>query len=174
MIAASPIGPAPTMATVSPGWTCPLSTPTSYAVGRMSASMRISSSFDAVGDGVGGGVGEGHPHEFGLGAVDHVAENPSATAEALAVAALAAVAARAARRDARHEHAVADCDVLHAGADLFDGSDGFVAEDAPGGDLGHVTFQNMKVRSTDRRDVDAHDGVGVLHEDGIGDFRPGL
>ena len=40
LIAASPIGPAPTTATVSAGETRPFSTPTSYAVGTMSANIR--------------------------------------------------------------------------------------------------------------------------------------
>ena len=42
--AASPTEPAPTMATVSPGFTWPLSTPTSKLVGRMSARNRTCSS----------------------------------------------------------------------------------------------------------------------------------
>ena len=63
---------------------------------------------DAGGRRVGRGVGERHPDVLGLGAVDLVAEDPAAAAEALAVAALAAEAARAARGDARHEHPVAD------------------------------------------------------------------
>ncbi len=36
IIAANPTGPAPTIATTSPGWTLPFSTPTSKPVGRMS------------------------------------------------------------------------------------------------------------------------------------------
>jgi hypothetical protein len=42
--AASPTGPPPTIATVSPGFTCPLSTPISNPVGRMSLSMTSASS----------------------------------------------------------------------------------------------------------------------------------
>ena len=49
MIAASPIGPAPTIATVSPGSTLPFSTPTSYAVGRMSARNSTCSSLSSSG-----------------------------------------------------------------------------------------------------------------------------
>ena len=49
MIVARPIGPAPTMATVSPGCTRPLSTPTSNAVGRMSARKRTCSSVSPAG-----------------------------------------------------------------------------------------------------------------------------
>ena len=56
---------------------------------------------------VGRGVGERDADVLGLGAVDLVAEDPAAAAEALAVAALAAEPARAARGDARDEHPVA-------------------------------------------------------------------
>ena len=49
MIVARPIGPAPTIATVSPGSTRPLSTPTSYAVGRMSARKSTCSSLSSSG-----------------------------------------------------------------------------------------------------------------------------
>ena len=71
----------------------------------------------------------GHPHVLGLGAVDRVTEDPPATAEALAVAALAAEAARAARRDAGDEHPVADLHGLDPGPDRVDGADRLVAED---------------------------------------------
>jgi hypothetical protein len=49
VIADRPTGPAPTTATTSPGRTPPASTPTSYPVGRMSASMRASSSLTPSG-----------------------------------------------------------------------------------------------------------------------------
>ena len=49
MIVASPIGPAPTIATVSPGWTPPFRTPTSNAVGRMSARKSTCSSVSPSG-----------------------------------------------------------------------------------------------------------------------------
>ncbi len=49
VIAESPMGPAPTTATTSPGWTCPFKTPTSYAVGKISASISISSSLTPLG-----------------------------------------------------------------------------------------------------------------------------
>ena len=51
VIAARPIGPAPTTTTVSPGETCPLSTPTSYAVGTMSANISAASSLTVSGRG---------------------------------------------------------------------------------------------------------------------------
>src|SRR3981189_1928623 len=47
--AARPIGPAPTIATVEPGFTFPLSSPHSKPVGRMSLSMTSASSSAAAG-----------------------------------------------------------------------------------------------------------------------------
>ena len=73
----------------------------------MSASISICSSVTPGGHRVGRGVGERDPDVLGLGAVDQVAEDPAAAAEALAVAALAAEPARAAGGDARDEHPVA-------------------------------------------------------------------
>ena len=45
---------------------------------------------DALGHRVRRRVGEGYANQFGLGAVDEVAEDPAAAAEALSVATLAA------------------------------------------------------------------------------------
>ena len=78
---------------------------------------------------IGGVVGERHPDVLGLGAVDHVAEDPAAAVQALAVAALAAVPAGAAGADAGDQHAVAGADAAHAVADLLDGADRLVAQD---------------------------------------------
>ena len=164
IMAERPMGPAPDDGDHVAGRTWPLSTPTSYPVGRMSASMRMSSSADPVGHGVGRGVGERDPDVLGLGAVDLVAEDPAAAAEALAVAAFAAVAARPAGGDAGHEDPVADGDVLHPGADGLDGADGLVAEDPPVGDGGDVALQDVQVRAADRHGVDPHDGVGVVDD----------
>ena len=127
-IAARPIGPAPTIATVSPGATMPLSTPTSKEVGRMSARNSTCSSVRLVGDLVDGVVGERHARVLGLQPVDQVTEDPPATTEALPVAAFLAEATAPAGADARHEHAVARSDRGHAGSDLLDGADGLVAE----------------------------------------------
>ena len=174
MIADRPIGPAPTIATTSPGRTLPLRTPTSYPVGRMSASIRICSSVHARGYGVGRGVGERNADVLGLGSVDLVTEDPTAAAEALAVAALAAVAARAARGDARDEYVVADFDVLHAGADRLDGADGLVTDDPPIGHRGDVTLQDVQVGAADGDRIDSDDGVGVVDDDRLRDFFPRL
>ncbi len=71
---------------------------------------------DAVGDRIRGGVGEGDTDVLGLGAVDLVTEDPTATAEALAVTSVPAVAAGATRGDARNEHPITDTHV-HPDAD---------------------------------------------------------
>jgi hypothetical protein len=53
-------------------------------------------------------------------------------------------------------------DVLDAGADLLDGADRLVAEDAPVGDGGDVALEDVQVGAADGDGVDAHDGVGVV------------
>ena len=127
----------------------------------MSATISTCSSVTPVGNRVRRRVGERHPHELGLRAVDQVAEDPTATTDAQPVVTFAAEPARAARRDARHEHAVAGLHVLHAGADRFDRADRFVAEDAPVGDLGNVTLEDVQIGAADRDGVDANNGIGI-------------
>ena len=140
----------------------------------MSASIRICSSVDAGGHLVGRRVGERDPHVLGLGAVDLVAEDPAAAAEALAVAALPAEAARAARRDARDEHPVADLDRLDAGADCLDRADRLVAEDPAVGHRRDVALEDVQIGAADGDGVDADDGVGVARDRGLRDLLPGL
>ena len=107
-IAASPIGPAPTTATESPGLTRPLRTPTSYdgredvgqeqhlLVGQLGAEpcrptcRRTESSV------------------LRLNAVDGVAEDPTASAGAEPIVAFAAVRAAAAGGDAGGENAISE------------------------------------------------------------------
>ena len=103
-----------------------------------------------------------------------MAEDPAATAEALAVAALPAEAAGAARCDARHENTVADAESLDACADRFHGADRFVAEDAAVGDGGHVALQDVEVCTADRDGINANDGVGVGLERWVGHVFPCL
>ena len=123
---------------------------------------------------VGGRVGEGNADQLGLGAVDRVPEDPAAAAEALPVGALAAVPAAAAGGDAGHEDAVADPHALHAGPDGLDGADGFMAEDPAVDDGGYVALEDVEVGAADGGRVYAHDGVGVIDEDGVRDLLPGL
>ncbi len=134
----------------------------------------MSSSDAPFRDGVGGGIGERHPHIFGLGAVDEMAEAPAASTYALPVAGFAAEPAGAARGAARDEDPVADLHVLDAVADGLDGADGFVAEGSSVGHFGDVTFEDVEVRSADRGRVDLDDRVGVFDQNGLGHFLPGL
>ena len=123
---------------------------------------------------VGGRVGERHAHVLGLGAVDLVAEDPPAAAEALAVSSVPAEAARTARRDARDEHPVADLDRLDAGADCLDRPDRLVAEDPSVGHRGNVTLEDVQIGAADRDGVDADDRVGVARDRGLGYIFPSL
>ena len=131
MIAASPIGPAPTIATVSPGSTRAVQD-ADLVRGRQDVGeeqhLLVA---QLVGHLVDGRVGERHARELGLEAVDQVAEDPAAAAGAEAVVALLAEAAAPARGDARDEHAVARLERRDRGADLDDRADGLVAEDRP-------------------------------------------
>ncbi len=122
---------------------------------------------------MGGGVGKRHPDQLGLGAVDPVPEDPTATPEALAVTGLPAEPAGPARRDAGHEDPVADRDVAHRAPDRLDGTDGLVAQDAAVGHRGHVALEDVQVRAADGHRVDPDDGVGVVADDGVRDLLPG-
>ena len=128
MTAARPIGPAPTIATVSPGPTLPFRTPTSYDVGQDVREEEHLLVRERLRHLVDGRVGERNAGELGLEPVDQVAEDPAAAAGAEAVVALAAEAAAAARRDARDEHAVAFLQRRDRRARLDDRADGLVAE----------------------------------------------
>ena len=111
---------------------------------------------------------------LGLHAVDLVAEDPAATAEALAVAADAAVAAGAARGDAGGEHAVAGGERVDAAADVHDGADRFVAEDASGRDGGYVAAQDVQVGAADGDRVHLDDRVTGIDDGWVGNVRPRL
>ena len=107
MIAARPIGPAPTIATVSPG--VDASVEDADLVGRRQdvgeeEHLLVAEALRHLVD---RGVGERHACVLGLEAVDQVAEDPAAAAGAEAVVALLAEAAAPAGADARDEHAVA-------------------------------------------------------------------
>ena len=95
----------------------------------MSARNRTCSSRQLLRHLVDGGVGERDARELGLDAVDGVAEDPAAAADAEAVVALLAEAAAPARGDARDEHAVAFLDCGDGGPGLDDDADRLVAED---------------------------------------------
>ena len=97
----------------------------------------------ALGDLVDRVIGEGDARVLSLHAVDGVAEDPPATAEALAVAALLAVATTPASAHARQQHAVALGDGGDACANLQDGPDCLVAENRAWDRLGHVALEDV-------------------------------
>ena len=98
VMADSPTGPAPTTATVSPGCDLAVEDPDLVA-GRQDVGQHQDLLVaHPLGHRVGRGVGEGNPDVLGLGAVDHVAEDPAAPAQALAEAALPAEPAARRRR----------------------------------------------------------------------------
>ena len=112
---------------------------------------------ELIGDLVDGVVGERDARVLGLEAVDQVAEDPAATAEALSVAALLAEAAAPAGGHAGEQDPVAGGHRGDGRADLLDGADGLVAEDRAGRGLGHVALEDVQVGAADRGGVDAHD-----------------
>jgi hypothetical protein len=122
---------------------------------------------------VDGCVGERDAGVLRLQAVDQVAEDPAPAAGAEAVPALLAEAAATARRDARDEDPVAGLDVRDGRADLDDRPDRLVAEDRPRHDLGHVSLEDVEISATDRRRVDADDGVGRLDDRRVRHGLPG-
>ena len=162
MIVARPIGPAPTIAIVSPGLTRPLRTPTSNAVGRMSARNSTCSSLSPSGTLYTDVSANGTRAYSACRPSMQVAEDPAAAAGALARVTFLAVVAAAAGRDARHEHAVAGRDRRHRRADLGDRADRLVAEDRPGSHVGHVALEDVQIGAADRRRVDADDRVRRL------------
>ena len=161
-IAARPIGPAPTIATVSPGCDAAVQHADLERGREDVGEEQHLLVAQLVGDLVDGGVGERHPRELGLQAVDQVAEDPASAAGAEAVAALPAEAAAAARGDAGDEHAVAGLERRDRVADLDDRADGLVAEDRAGLHLGHVALEDVQVGAADRGRVDADDRVRRL------------
>ena len=56
----------------------------------------------------------------------------------------------------------------------LDGADGLVPEDPAVGDGRDVALEDVQVGAADRHRIDADDGVGVVDDDGLRDFLPGL
>ena len=175
MIAARPIGPAPTTTTVSPGGTWPLSTPTSYEVGRMSASISAASSLTPLRQRVQRRVGERDPHELGLGAVDEVAEDPAAAAEALSVAARAAVVGNVPQAEMQETRTRSPTARPRTPLPTsIDRADGLVAEDPSRFHLGHVALEDVQIGAADGDRVDPDDHVLRVLEVGQRDIDPRL
>ena len=127
---------------------------------------------EPVGDLVHRVVGERNARVLGLQAVDQMAEDPAAAAQALAVAGLLAVPAAPARADAREEHAVAGGERADSATDLLDGADRLVAEHRARETRGHVALEDVQVGAADRRGVDADDRVARIGDRGIVDGVP--
>src|SRR5580693_4561870 len=129
---------------------------------------------EAAGNRVGGGVGERHADVLGLGAVDLVAEDPAAGAQALPVAAFAAEPAGPAGADAGDQHAVTVRQRPHAGAGLDDGPDGLVAEDPALADRGDIALENVQVGTADGGRVDPDDDIVIAGDLWVWYLFPGL
>src|SRR5580700_1618248 len=129
---------------------------------------------EAAGYAVGGGVGERDADVLGLGAIDLVAEDPAAGAQALPVAAFAAEPAGPAGADAGDQHAVTARQRLYAGAGLDDGPNGLVAEDPALADRGDIALENVQVGTADGGRVDPHDDIVIAGDLWVRYLFPGL
>jgi hypothetical protein len=102
------------------------------------------------------------PHEFRLGAVDGVAQDPAPVA-AMRVHALPAVVARSAGRDTGDDHAVAWTNGRHGGTHVNHDADALVPENPARRHTWQVALQDVQVGTADGRGGDPDDGVrGVL------------
>ena len=149
-IAASPMGPAPTMAAST--IICSSLTPSGILWVELSAN--------------------GTRNVLDLNAINDVAQDPAATANALSVAAVPAASTTAVRRNAGHQQAIADCEVPYRRSDSRDGADGFVAEDPAIADFRYVTAKNVQVDATDGDGVHPDDGIDSLPGGSVGHFLP--
>ena len=94
------------------------------------------------------GVGVRDTDIFGLGAVNLVAKNPTAS-RTMRVHAPTAVFAFAARRDTGDQYSVSRFERRHGGADLIDNAHAFVAENAAGLAGGNVTLEDVQIGAAD-------------------------
>ena len=125
---ASPMGPAPTIATVHPGSIFPLRTPhRSRLAGCHSTSpVLLHRHLWELGK---GWYRHGNPDVLGLRPVDRVAENPAAS-RAVRVHAAAAVLAFATRGDAGNQNVITRMEGGYAGSDVLDDTNSLMAENA--------------------------------------------
>lgn len=90
-----------------------------------------------------------------MGSVDEVTEDPAAAVDALAVTTVTTESASSTRGDTRHEDAVSRREIAYpGGADLDDGADRFVSEDASVGHRRHVTAEYVQIGSADGHGID--------------------
>ena len=85
-------------------------------------------------------------HKFGLCAVNHIAQNPTAVA-AVGIELLFAVVASAAFRYAGNDDFVAFFDVFHGRTDFFHNADTFVPQNPTGGNFGIFALPNAQIRA---------------------------
>ena len=114
-------------------------------------------------------------HVLRLGTVNHVTENPADTTNGLAVRRLVrlTVGALTAAGHGGNNDAVADLQVSHRGANLGNGTDSLVAQDASVVHLGAVALQDVQVSTANGGGVDTGDNVRGLKNGGVRDFLPG-
>src|SRR5690606_3128843 len=108
-----------------------------------------------------------------LGAVDLVAENPSA-GRAMRIHPAAAIVAATAGRDARDQDAIAGPERAHAAADGFDDADTLVAENPAGRAGRHVALEDVKIGPADRGAGHADDRIACVRKLGPGSVLEGF
>ena len=111
------------------------------------------------------GIGKRNADIFGLGAIDLVAENPTAV-DAMRVHSASAIVAFSARGDAGNDHAIAGMKPGDRRADFLDHSYAFMTQDATWRAGRHVAIENVQIGSADRRLDNLDDGIRRR-----GDFR---
>ena len=175
IIAASPTGPAPTTAIVSPGRDAAVLDADLVARREDVGEEEDLLVADALGHEVHRRLGERDARVLGLHAVDQVAEDPADPADGLAVGGHPGLArpAAPARGDRGHEHPVALLQRRDRGAGLDHRADRFMAEDAALGHRGHVALEDVQVGAADRRRLDLDDHVGRVLDARIVDVVPG-
>ena len=117
-------------------------------------------------------VGMRRAHVLGLGAIDRVAENPSAR-PAVRIHARSTQITDPARADARDQHPVASVKRRHERTHGLDDADAFVPENSAGRDRWDVALQDVKVRAADRRRRDPDHRIPGVANDRLGLRLPG-
>ena len=146
MIAPRPTGPAPTTATVSPGLVLPFRIPISKPVGSASVRKRRPHRSDPPEPGGPRSLRREHARTL-PGCRQSCNRNPADTTNGLAVRRLVrlTVGALTAAGHGGNDDAVADLQVSHRGANLGNGTDSLVAQDASVVHLGAVALQDVQV-----------------------------
>ena len=154
-------GPVPTMATVSPGFTCPFMTPHSKPVGKMSLSHHEGFFVSTRREAAETTIGVWDAHVLVLSSVKGVAQNP-AVAPTMGIHASSAEVALQAASDARDYDLVSNVKLRDASSDLLDYTNALVAENASIGHHREISLQNVKIGSANRRSRNPHDGIALM------------